>query len=945
MSEIPSSSTSEMEACLAIYFDPRQPQRSFTDDEIEDVRQTLEQYEHTAHTSPRTYIIFRLMDRLDVLDKLLKKGWDDYWIPFESNSAISTLLDRQDVQRMIEIQQQVLARPLGFDGRHCHYGASAEQPFVRRGCIAEGGTARIYQIESKSDNKTYALKIVGRVWGFNDRSKTSMSLFQTELQILKRLNHQHIVRYIGSYTAQDEFGLIISPLAQCNLQTFLQASHLDPSARPILRKFFGCLATALSYLHAQEIKHRDIKPLNILVHDFNVYIADFGISREHTHTTTGYTPMTLRYCSPEVAKRKKRNWSTDIWSLGIVFLEITAAIQGCTSEHLNVYYQSCGTKCMFPYENPEATIQLLQKWETEMEDLQAKPLEWIRSMLVLDRKARPTAANICHAIMAESSPGSMYCCEQCYYSPPSIFELPLEAAVLIAGQDVGSSTFVLHKKPVTSLGRVPTIVVKCVEYLVQHGFTSWLNPSHGWKWDKDACLRLKEEFKRPPMYGQHLDWTRYSPWDALNVLSEYLGGLLEPLISEELISNFPPLNDYQQLYYAPSEASLLDHYATQLRKLPSCNLHLLLYLVSFLATSVDTRAAKNWSDFGWTNRAAAYYSSALCRDSAYRFETFTLLIVNAGYFLSSARGEVMPAAEWAAVIENGTAAQKAEQEAYTKRGEDFGATLHRKTSLDEQVQQEANPAVSSESTVVPSILVVQPETHDSNSDIETKVTYSSVEGTFDGMSDTELKRREREAVILEVARRERELRRAAREKRREQDEARLHAAEQKSARKRAAQRAALGRTEQGHLVGQERKFDDRKDPEYLTDTASVRSRRRKKSSHHDAERQRGHDDEEEETPRASRRRRRADSETRSHFSSASSYRRDVSRESSRPRRRSGSRSSKRDATGGSSHKRTESGGSLFKSIFNSVRNLSNPEFKPQPSSDPLPTRPKEKRKH
>ncbi|KAF2196317.1 kinase-like protein, partial [Delitschia confertaspora ATCC 74209] len=93
-----------------------------------------------------------------------------------------------------------------------------------------------------------------------------------------------------------------------------------------LRRFFGCLSAAMSFIHQNNVKHMDIKPKNILVQRREIFIADFGVARAyrsaHESETDGPTAFTRMYAAPEVALQDKRGFSADIFPLGCVFLEM-----------------------------------------------------------------------------------------------------------------------------------------------------------------------------------------------------------------------------------------------------------------------------------------------------------------------------------------------------------------------------------------------------------------------------------------------------------------------------------------------------------------------------------------------------------------------------------------------------------------------------------------------
>jgi serine/threonine protein kinase len=97
-----------------------------------------------------------------------------------------------------------------------------------------------------------------------------------------------------------------------------------------LERAFGCLAAGLAFIHKNRVRHKDIKPSSILIHRGNILYTDFGLSIDSklldNSTTEGPTEMTRRYAAPEVLSGGHKNSSSDIYSLGCVFIEIYSAL-------------------------------------------------------------------------------------------------------------------------------------------------------------------------------------------------------------------------------------------------------------------------------------------------------------------------------------------------------------------------------------------------------------------------------------------------------------------------------------------------------------------------------------------------------------------------------------------------------------------------------------------
>jgi serine/threonine protein kinase len=157
----------------------------------------------------------------------------------------------------------------------------------------------------------------------------------------------------------------------------------------LLLEFFGCLATAIKTLHGCQIRHMDIKPSNVLVKYRIVLICDFGISREWSGTSgdTTHGPIrkkTTNYCSPEMDDGKERNKASDIFSLGVVYLEMMSVIAGSTVDAVRTFLRRNGCTTDVACRN----LLGLDKWIEELRSLlvdeEAVPLQWIVRMVCPD---------------------------------------------------------------------------------------------------------------------------------------------------------------------------------------------------------------------------------------------------------------------------------------------------------------------------------------------------------------------------------------------------------------------------------------------------------------------------------------------------------------------------------------------------------------------------------
>ena len=257
--------------------------------------------------------------------------------------------------------------------------------------------------------------------------------FESELTNLKRLSHQHLVKVVGSYTDQRSVAFLMEPVADMNLATFLEGFNRNREGwSPSLRSYFGCLANAVGYLHTQRIRHRDLKPANILVKDFKVYVADFGTARDWSlaldTTMDSGIPTTAPYMAPEVAHRSPRNSAADMWSLGVIFLDMVTVLRGQSLPKMRRFIANHGTRHPYVHGNGPATTQWFEELRLNGNGPASdnEPLSWIKDLTQLEPRRRPKPWALTDQIRNSTSSIAFIgiCCAEAddirdYPSPPS----------------------------------------------------------------------------------------------------------------------------------------------------------------------------------------------------------------------------------------------------------------------------------------------------------------------------------------------------------------------------------------------------------------------------------------------------------------------------------------------------------------------------------------------
>jgi predicted negative regulator of RcsB-dependent stress response len=383
---------------LTKFFQENVATTPLTDAQILHISSLLKYADTVYEKVPRTYTVLRQMNCLHLLDDVISSGFSDFHFPAIASNVPPCLTLAQRIS-FLKSQDLVLTSSLELErGGHLYFGSVEDVPLTRDSILGTGGFGEVDKVLSLTTFKEYARKRVPRNMVFASRRQGEMvTQLVAEINILKRLKHPHVVNMIGSYTDPRYMGLIMTPIADIDLSTYLATA--SPSSHHELRTFFGCLAYALKYLHEQSLRHKDIKPSNVLVYRGSVLFTDFGLSFDYSDgkestTVSMVNGMTKRYCAPEVAESQPRNILTDIWSLGIVFLEMLVTLKGRTVESMREYFQQHGTKEEFIRDNHATLGQYMDFLKSIGRESDNFMVDWILSMLEMTKENRPTAAHL-----------------------------------------------------------------------------------------------------------------------------------------------------------------------------------------------------------------------------------------------------------------------------------------------------------------------------------------------------------------------------------------------------------------------------------------------------------------------------------------------------------------------------------------------------------------------
>ncbi|GEM_PF-603810 len=187
--------------------------------------------------------------------------------------------------------------------------------------LAAGGMGAVYRVWDLKRQVPLAMKVL-RDDFFDDPSL--LRHFKREAKALEDLQHPHIVPFYGLYQSGHLAFMLEGYIDGQTLREILRGNPRLPLDESLT--ILKGVSAALSYAHARQIVHCDIKPSNVMIDQGgNVFLTDFGIARQaETVTTTFAMAGTAAYIAPEQVLGKPVTAATDVYALGVMAYEMLA---------------------------------------------------------------------------------------------------------------------------------------------------------------------------------------------------------------------------------------------------------------------------------------------------------------------------------------------------------------------------------------------------------------------------------------------------------------------------------------------------------------------------------------------------------------------------------------------------------------------------------------------
>jgi len=231
---------------------------------------------------------------------------------------------------------------------------SAQLPSVLAGCrierlLGRGSMGIVYLGQEISTGRTVALKTMALAQDIPAALGGEAKMrFLREAEAATRLRHSAIVQTYGAGEDQQMAWISMEFFPGKPLSDWTEPEHLLPL--PQIMAIVRQMALALDHAHNRQVVHRDIKPANILYDPVSckAKLSDFGVARltDASRTLAGMVLGTPAFMSPEQLNGTPIDGRSDLYSLGVVFYQLTTGQLPFSGQSLSELMQA------IQYQNP-----------------------------------------------------------------------------------------------------------------------------------------------------------------------------------------------------------------------------------------------------------------------------------------------------------------------------------------------------------------------------------------------------------------------------------------------------------------------------------------------------------------------------------------------------------------------------------------------------------------
>jgi hypothetical protein len=359
-------------------------------------------------------------------------------------------------------------------------------PWVIDEELGQGGMGRVYRARRAVGDGGPAVAAVKVLAAELAAEPGFLERFRREIDILRRLDHPHIVRFLESGEDGGRLWFAMEYVAGPSLETLRRERGRLPWDEVLA--LAGQVAGALKHAHDRGVIHRDLKPSNLLRDPEGlVKLTDFGIASLFASrhlTVTGGVVGTAEYLSPEQAAGKPVTPRSDLYSLGVVLYALVTGRTPFEGEVVDLLHKHRFAQ----FDHPSRLVP----------DLPPDFEEIICQLLEKDPARRPADAGV----LARRLEGLRRRLEYKAAQAPEATPLPSGATALQVGE--GPATLMsrlmraeLERQkyggPVRRFFNRPLVVI--VAFLLSVGLIVWLmrTPSPESLFERGAALMQSED--------------------------------------------------------------------------------------------------------------------------------------------------------------------------------------------------------------------------------------------------------------------------------------------------------------------------------------------------------------------------------------------------------------------------------------------------------------------